>query len=514
MRQDSGGIMSEAQNTLVDAIVAAAADLDAIAIESSAQGRYSYHRFHGLIYRYAHALVSLGVRPGDRVAVQVDKSVDAIALYLATVASGAVFLPLNTAYTAREVAYFLQDATPRLLVCDPASSLPHHDAITELALSIRTLDAHGGGSLAALAEVQPRVFKTVPRSGDDLAAILYTSGTTGRSKGAMLSHNNLLSNARTLVDHWQFSESDVLIHTLPVYHTHGLFVATNVALLANARMLFEPQFSVEAVLSHLPSATAMMGVPTHYVRLLQDQRLSASLTHNMRVFISGSAPLLEETFNAFHARTGHCILERYGMTETSMSLSNPYSGERIAGTVGQPLPGLEARIVDIESQEPSAVGEIGMLEVRGPHVFQGYWQMPEKTAAEFRDDGFFITGDLARCDERGYFSIVGRGKDLIISGGLNVYPKEVELCLDRLEGVVESAVVGVPHPDFGEAVVAVVVPAQGVEIDESALGNALVDQLAKFKQPKRIITVSELPRNTMGKVQKNVLREQYQALFA
>ncbi|MBU2944857.1 malonyl-CoA synthase [Shimia thalassica] len=458
--------------------------------------------------RMAGALVGCGVQPGDRVAVQVDKTIEAIQLYLGTVMAGGVFLPLNTAYTTPEVAYFLGDATPRVVVCDPARA----DAIAEVAGDARilTLDAKGRGSLEE-AIVGRGGFTPVSRGADDLAAILYTSGTTGRSKGAMLSHKNLASNSETLRDYWQFTKSDVLIHALPIFHTHGLFVATNVALLAGASTEFLSKFDADQILEAMPRATALMGVPTFYTRLLDDPRLDRARAANMRLFISGSAPLLVDTHEKWEERTGHRILERYGMTETNMSTSNPYEGERRAGTVGFPLPGVEARIRNDGQEVPT--GDIGVLEVRGDNVFQGYWQMPEKTAEELLPDGWFITGDLSKFDEDGYVTIVGRAKDLVITGGFNVYPKEIESLIDDMEGVLESAVIGVPHPDFGEAVVAVVV-ADGAELSEKSILAGLAGQLAKFKQPKTVIVLPELPRNTMGKVQKKALREDYAALFA
>lgn len=458
--------------------------------------------------RNAAALVAMGVKPGDRVAVQVEKTIEAIQLYLGTVMAGGVFLPLNTAYTTPEVAYFLGDARPRVLVCDPARA----DDLAEVAGDARvvTLDGQELGSLTD-AVVGRGGFDPVPRGPDDLAAILYTSGTTGRSKGAMLSHENLASNSLMLRDYWQFSDQDVLIHALPIFHTHGLFVATNVALLAGARLVFLKGFNADEILDAMPRATALMGVPTFYTRLLADERLTRERTANMRLFISGSAPLLVDTHEAWEDRTGHRILERYGMTETNMSTSNPYVGERRAGTVGFPLPGVEARIMADGKEVPQ--GEIGVLHVRGANVFQGYWQMPEKTAEELLPDGWFITGDMARMDEDGYITIVGRAKDLVITGGFNVYPKEVESLIDGLPGVLESAVIGVPHPDFGEAVVAVVVPA-GEGTSAEAVKAALSGQLAKFKQPKEVVLLDALPRNTMGKVQKKALREGYAHLFA
>jgi malonyl-CoA/methylmalonyl-CoA synthetase len=394
-------------------------------------------------------------------------------LYLATIRAGGVFLPLNTAYTLAELGYFIADAEPRVVVCDPAKREGIETIAAPIGARVVTLDARGQGSLMEAAEAQAPDFATVPRQGDDLAAILYTSGTTGRSKGAMLTQDNLVSNALTLRDHWRFTADDVLVHALPIYHTHGLFVATNCVLFSGARMIFLPRFDPDAVMAALPRATSLMGVPTFYTRLLQDPRLTREATAHMRLFVSGSAPLLAETHREWQAKTGHAILERYGMTETNMNTSNPYEGDRVPGTVGFPLPGVDLRIADPESGRVLPQGEIGMIEVRGPNVFQGYWRMPEKTAAEFRADGFFITGDLGRIDERGYVHIVGRGKDLIITGGFNVYPKEVETEIDGLPGVVESAVIGVPHADFGEGVTAVVVAQKGAPISEADVLKAL-----------------------------------------
>jgi malonyl-CoA/methylmalonyl-CoA synthetase len=448
--------------------------------------------FFAMIAQQANALRHLGVQPGDRVAVQVAKSPTALATYGACVALGAVYLPLNTAYTASEIAYFLSDATPRVFICDPATAAPDGPQML-------TMDAMGKGTLADLAATMPQTVDATPRGPDDLAALLYTSGTTGRSKGAMLSQRNLLSNAEVLVDHWHFTPSDVLLHALPIFHTHGLFVATNVTLLAGAKMVFLPGFNAAEIIRLLPEATVMMGVPTFYTRLLDQSGLTQA-AEDRRLFISGSAPLLAETHRAWEAATGHRILERYGMTETNMNTSNPYNGDRRAGTVGQPLPGVELRIV--------GEGEVGVIEVRGPNVFQGYWQMPEKTAEELRPDGWFITGDLGRMVD-GYLEIVGRAKDLVITGGYNVYPKEVEIALDAQPGVTESAVIGLPHPDFGEAVFAVIV---GSITPEAALA-AIAPTLARFKQPKAAVVVPDLPRNTMGKVQKNVLRDTYRDWF-
>lgn len=461
----------------------------------------------------AHVLSQLGVEAGDRVAVQVEKSPEAIFLYLACLRAGAIFLPLNTAYTLTELEYFFRDAEPRLIVCDPARVTEIGALAQDSGAAVATLGGKGEGSLTDRASEAAVDFHDVARGPDDLAAILYTSGTTGRSKGAMLSHENLASNARVLVDLWRFTAADVLIHALPVFHTHGLFVATNVVLMAGASMLFETKFDPARIVSLLPRATVLMGVPTFYVRLLQQDGLNRQAAKNIRLFISGSAPLLAETHRAWRERTGHAILERYGMTETNMNTSNPYDGERRAGTVGFPVTGVSLRITDPESGETLAKGDVGMIEVRGPNVFCGYWRMPEKTKAEFRDDGFFITGDLGLIDADGYVHIVGRGKDLIISGGYNIYPKEVESEIDALPGVAESAVIGVAHPDFGEGVTAVVVRAPGSTISAAGIVEAIAGRLARYKHPKRVIFVDELPRNTMGKVQKNLLREAYKDLY-
>ncbi len=463
--------------------------------------------------RYAHALRALGVKVGDRVAVQVEKSPENLYLYLATIRAGAVFLPLNTAYTIRELDYFIADAGPALVVCDPLVEEEIAGLIDPMDAKVATLDAHGQGTLTDIAESRPSTFATVQRAPTDLAAICYTSGTTGRSKGAMLTHGNLASNAATLVGLWKFTAEDVLIHALPIYHVHGLFVATNVLLMAGGSMIFRSKFDAADALSLMPRATALMGVPTFYTRLLAQSGLTREAVAGMRLFISGSAPLLAEVHREWSDRTGTAILERYGMTETGMNTSNPYDGDRVAGTVGYPLPDVALRIADPESGAPLGQGEIGMIEVKGPNVFAGYWNMPEKTAAEFRPDGFFITGDLGTIDARGYVSIVGRGKDLIISGGFNVYPKEVEEELDTLPGVVESAVIGLPHPDFGEGVTAVVATGGKGAFSEDAVIAALKDRLARFKQPKRVLFVDDLPRNAMGKVQKALLREIHAGLY-
>ncbi|MBO6883127.1 MAG: malonyl-CoA synthase [Marivita sp.] len=469
--------------------------------------------FLELVSQMANALGALGVVPGDRVAVHIEKSPEALALYAACVKSGAVFLPLNTAYTPIELSYFVEDSRAKLFLCDPSEL----DAVTDIAkvtgAILHSLGAEGDGSFMDLARAQPSHSDIAERKAEDLAALLYTSGTTGRSKGAMLTQANLLSNAEALVDAWQFTDRDVLLHALPIFHTHGLFVATNTLLLAGGSMIFLPKFDLDTVLRLMPKATTMMGVPTFYTRLLDDARFTADLARHMRLFISGSAPLLAETHIQFEQRTGHRILERYGMTETNMNTSNPYTGERRAGTVGFALPGVEVKICHPETGATLPQGEIGVLEVRGPNVFKGYWNMPEKTREELREDGFFITGDLALIDADGYVQIVGRGKDLIISGGYNIYPKEIELLLDTQPGVKESAVIGAPHPDFGESVVAVLVPEAGATVDLDAIDAAVRESLAGFKRPRVIEVIDALPRNTMGKVQKNQLRDQYAGVF-
>jgi malonyl-CoA/methylmalonyl-CoA synthetase len=483
------------------------------AIETIDGQRISYAELMARAGRMANVLVDRGVKPGDRVAAQTEKSVTGLVLYLATVRVGAVYLPLNTAYTLNELEYFITDAEPSLVVCDPSKAAGIATIAGKVGGKVETLGPDGLGSLADAAATSPSGFATVLRTDDDLAAILYTSGTTGRSKGAMLSHDNLASNSLTLVDYWRFSDKDVLIHALPIYHTHGLFVASNVTLFARGSMIFLPKFDPDLIIKLMARATALMGVPTFYTRLLQNPALSRQTTKHMRLFVSGSAPLLAETHREWFARTGHAVLERYGMTETNMNTSNPYDGERVPGAVGFPLPGVSVRVTDPESANALAREEIGMIEVKGPNVFKGYWRMPEKTRSEFRDDGFFITGDLGKIDSKGYVHILGRGKDLVISGGFNVYPKEIESEIDAMPGVIESAVIGVPHADFGEGVTAVVVCARDADVSEASVLKALDGRLAKFKMPKRVIVVGELPRNAMGKVQKNVLRDTYADLY-
>ncbi|WP_171124591.1 MULTISPECIES: malonyl-CoA synthase [unclassified Ruegeria] len=469
--------------------------------------------FLDMAARIANALTGYGLEPGDRVAVQVEKSPEALAVYAACAQTGLVFLPLNTGYTVGELTYFIENSSASLVLCDPRNEADLAPIAQAQNARLETLSSDGTGSLMRRALGMLPAFEPVRRTEDDLAAFLYTSGTTGRSKGAMLSQANLLSNADTLVQEWRFTRDDVLLHALPIFHTHGLFVATNVVLASGGSMIFLPKFDLDDVLRLMPQATSMMGVPTFYTRLLADDRFTGDLAQHMRLFISGSAPLLAETHERFEARTGHRILERYGMTETNMNTSNPYDGERRAGTVGFPLPDVELKVTDPDTGDAMPQGEIGMIEVRGPNVFQGYWGMPEKTAAELRDDGFFITGDLGHVDADGYVHIVGRGKDLIISGGYNVYPKEVELVLDDQPGVLESAVIGVPHPDFGETVLGILVVEPGQTPDIALIQANVQKELARFKHPRKLIVLDELPRNTMGKVQKNILRERYQDLF-
>jgi malonyl-CoA/methylmalonyl-CoA synthetase len=491
--------------------VAAATDPEKQFLRPPQSPALSFRQVFATAARFAHVLVKHGVVPGDRVAAQAEKSPASLILYLACLRAGAVYLPLNTGYTPAELAYFIQDAEPRLFVSAEKNREKIQAAVPPV--DILTISDDGkAGSLITQAASAAMDFPDAPVGMSDLASILYTSGTTGRSKGAMLSHGNLYSNAESLKQAWAFSADDVLLHALPIFHIHGLFVATNVTLLSGASMLFLPKFEPDAIFQALPEASVMMGVPTFYTRLLKDSRLNRETTQHMRLFISGSAPLLPETHREWQARTGHAILERYGMTETNMNTSNPYRGARIPGSVGLPLPGVEVRVADGEGNALPQ-GEIGMVEIRGPNVFQGYWRMPEKTKAEFRNDGFFITGDMGVIGPDGYLSIVGRGKDLIITGGLNVYPREIESLLDDLPGVEESAVVGLPHDDFGEGVTAFLVLKNGAQLTEAAVQDALCEQLARFKLPKRVIFVDQLPRNTMGKVQKSTLRQDYASLY-
>jgi malonyl-CoA/methylmalonyl-CoA synthetase len=488
-------------------------DPNRLAIETQDGGHITYGDLIARTGQVANALAARGVKPGDRVAAQTEKSVAGLVLYLAAIRAGAVYLPLNTAYTLNELDYFITDAEPSVVVCDPSRAEGIGTIAAKVKARVETLGADGRGSLTEAAAAAKPEFATVVRGNDDLAAILYTSGTTGRSKGAMLSHDNLASNSLTLVDYWRFTANDVLIHALPIYHTHGLFVASNVTLFARASMIFLPKFDPDLIIKLMARATVLMGVPTFYTRLLQNPALNKDTTSHMRLFISGSAPLLADTHREWEARTGHAVLERYGMTETNMNTSNPYDGERVAGAVGHPLPGVSVRVTEPESGKVLPSEEIGMIEVRGPNVFKGYWRMPEKTRSEFRDDGFFITGDLGKIDAQGYVHILGRGKDLVISGGFNVYPKEIESEIDAMPGVIECAVIGVPHADFGEGVTAVVVCGKDTGVSEASVLKALDGRLAKFKMPKRVFVVDELPRNTMGKVQKNVLRDTYREIY-
>ncbi len=478
-----------------------------------ADGRvWTYQDVECASARMANLMFSLGLRPGDRVAAQVEKTPEALVLYLAAIRAGMVFLPLNPAYQRQEIDYFLGDAKPGLFVCRPQTrALANELAAKAGVANVLELGDDGRGSLIDAATPHPDTFDTLKRKGDDLAAILYTSGTTGRSKGAMLTHRNLAVNALTLHEYWQFTPGDVLLHMLPTFHVHGLFIASHCALLNGSAMFFENKFDIARALKLLPQSTVFMGVPTYYVRLLAEQGFSREHCADMRLFISGSAPLLKETFDEFVKRSGHVILERYGMTEGGMFTSNPYDGERRGGTVGFPLPCTKVRIID-DQGAPCKTGAIGNIQVRGGNVFVGYWQMPEKTKEEFTADGWFKTGDMGMLDADGYVSIIGRSKDLVITGGLNVYPKEIEGMIDALPGVAESAIIGLPHPDFGEAVTAVVVRAKndrGAALSEAGIIAALRGELANFKLPKTIHLVDDLPRNAMGKVQKNVLRERY-----
>ena len=498
------------------------ADLDAVAIETDNDLFYTWRDLDQGTAKLANLLASLNLPAGSRIAVQVEKSVEAAMLYLATVRAGYVFLPLNTAYQSGEMAYFIGNAEPAVVVCSPQN----FGWVSKIAFQagtghVFTLGDDRTGSLLDRAAHCSDAHTGVPMQADDLAAILYTSGTTGRSKGAMLTHGNLLSNARVLQDYWGWKPGDVLIHALPIFHVHGLFVALHGALLNGSKMLWFGKFDPQRIIQKLPHATVFMGVPTLYVRLLAEPGLTKDAVRTMRLFIAGSAPLLIETFNAWRERTGHTILERYGMSETIMLTSNPYGSdarypnqcERRGGTVGFPLPGVSLRVHGDDGRE-LPTGEIGGIQVKGPNVFKGYWRMPEKTAEEFTADGYFKTGDVGRVDERGYVTIVGRSKDLIISGGYNVYPAEIEGYINDMPGVAESALVGVPHPDFGEVGVAVVVAKPGAALQADAITASLKAKLANFKIPKRCFVVPELPRNTMGKVQKNVLRDQYAQLFA
>jgi malonyl-CoA/methylmalonyl-CoA synthetase len=494
-------------------------DRQSCALETHDGLYYSWSDLERATAMMANLLQGLGIPKGSRVAVQVEKSPEALFLYLATIKAGYVYLPLNTAYQATEIEYFIQNAEPAVMVC----SSKNFAWVSKIAFKsgtrhVFTLDDNRTGTLLDRAAVQSDRFKTVACDDDDLAAILYTSGTTGRSKGAMLTHKNLSSNALVLQKFWGWKKGDVLLHALPIFHVHGLFVAAHGALINGSKMIWLPRLDTAALIQNMPRSTVMMGVPTFYVRLLADKNFTKAVCRNMRLFVSGSAPLLTETFNTFKELTGETILERYGMSETVMLVSNPYKGARVGGSVGLPLTGVNVRVVD-ENNKPCAVNEIGSIQVKGPNIFKGYWRMPEKTAEEFTTDGWFKTGDVGRFGGMAngakvpddYLCIVGRSKDLIISGGYNVYPKEIESFIDDMDGVDESAVIGVPHPDFGEAVMAIVVAKPGAKLDSKAMIDVLKGQIANFKVPKRIEIVSDLPRNAMGKVQKNILRQQYTA---
>ncbi len=470
----------------------------------------TFSELERLSAQMANLLLEQGLNAGDRVAVQVEKSPEALALYLAVLRAGGVYLPLNTAYMPDELAYFVGNAEPGIVVATqrqmPVFQQIRHD--TGCVFQMLTLEADGGGSLTTAAQVHAETFASVERDDSDIAAILYTSGTTGRPKGAMISHGNLSSNARVLGEYWGWQKDDVLLHALPIFHVHGLFVACNISLSQGTEMIYLSRLDIDEMIRQLPASTVLMGVPTFYTRLLADPRFDSELVKNMRLFVSGSAPLLEETFAEFEARTGHQILERYGMTETGMNTSNPLNGERLPGTVGFPLPGTSVRIVDADGKVLAA-NEVGSLQVKGPNVFAGYWRMPEKTASEFSSDGYFITGDLGKIDDQGYVSIVGREKDLIISGGYNIYPKEVEMVLNEIDGVLESAVFAFKDKDFGEGVAAAIVTDGSASVTDTAIKGICKGRLAGYKLPRKIVMLEELPRNTMGKVQKNILREKY-----
>ena len=471
----------------------------------------TYLEFNEIVNQISNYLIDINLLPGDRVAIQAEKNVIQLATYVATIKAGGVYLPLNTGYTLSELEYFFNDAKPKVIIVDDKIQNEVKNLVSYSSVSILSLNLDETGSLIEQIKNYPKKFQSIKRNENDLAAILYTSGTTGKSKGAMLSHRNLVSNTEVLRNFWKFTENDVLLHMLPIYHTHGLFVACNLLAIVGGSMIFLEKFDAEKALLWMKRATSMMGVPTFYTRLLANEKLNNESAKHKRLFISGSAPLLSETHIEFEKRTGKKILERYGMTETNMNISNPYDGLRKAGTVGIPLPGIEIRIVNEEGDEVK-VGQIGTIELKGENIFKGYWGMEEKTKESFKDDGFFITGDLAKKDENGYFTIVGRDKDMIISGGLNVYPKEIEDVINELPNITESAVFGVQHDDFGEAVVAAVVTTDDKN-DGSQILDYTKDKIAKYKQPKKIIFMSNLPRNSMGKVQKNKLRENNKSLF-
>ena len=480
-------------------------------LETASGRTYSYADLERETARLARFFTEHGIAPGERIAAQADKSPEALFLYLAALRAGLIYLPLNTAYQRGEMEYFLADAKPAVVVCRPqALALTQELAQAAGTRFMYTLDETGGGTLMDASRYTPAEFDTAVVGPDDLAVILYTSGTTGRSKGAMLTHGNIASNTLTLHAYWGFRPDDVLLHALPIFHVHGLLIAANLSLLSTGKMFFLKRFDVKQVVGYLPRATVFMGVPTYYTRLLAEPGFTRDVCRGVRLFISGSAPLLKETFEAFQQRTGHAILERYGMSETGMNTSNPLAGERVAGTVGPPLPGIALRVVG-DDGGPLPAESVGHIQVKGPNVFRGYWGMPEKTHEDFTADGYFKTGDVGKLDARGYLTIVGRSKDLVISGGYNVYPKEIETLIDEMPEVVESAVIGVPHPDFGEAVTAVIVAKPGAGLTETEVIQRLKGDIANYKVPKRVYFVDELPRNAMGKVQKNTLRERYGA---
>ena len=494
-------------NFLNDNLFSVHANSNKIFIETESQ-KYSFKEFDYLVNKIANLLIASGLSEGDRVLVKLEKSIFSFALYISTIRAGGIFIPVNNDYTASEIEYFIDNSMPYIFISNDKSI----EEVQNKNLKTFSLNNDGSGNFNKNVRTQKTSFQPVKRKKDDIASILYTSGTTGRSKGAMLSHNNLFSNTKELLRIWKFNENDVLLHALPIYHIHGLFVACNLCLLSGAKIHFIKKFQTEKVIEYLPKSTVMMGVPTFYTRLIESNKLNVQITNNIRVFISGSAPLLSETHKEFESLTGHKILERYGMTETNMNTSNPYDGERRAGTVGFPLPGIKIRITDTEKNHKMASEKIGMIEIKGENVFEGYWKMSDKTKESFTDDGYFVTGDLGKFSSDGYLSIIGRNKDLIISGGLNIYPKEIEVVIDGINNVKETAVIGVTHKDFGEAVVAVVV-ADREKVSESSIMEIVQTKLAKFKQPKKIIFLNALPRNAMGKVQKQNLRDNYNKLF-
>ena len=494
-------------NFLNDNLFSVYANSNKIFIETESQ-KYSFKEFDDLVNKIANLLIASNLSQGDRVLVKLEKSIFSFALYIASIRAGGIFVPVNNDYTASEIDYFIENSIPYIFISNDESI----KKVQNRNLKTFSLNSDMSGTFLENIKTQNTSFVPIERKKNDIASILYTSGTTGRSKGAMLSHNNLFSNTRELLKIWKFNENDALLHALPIYHIHGLFVACNLCLISGAKIHFIQKFQTEKVIEYLPKSTVMMGVPTFYTRLLESKKLNSQITENIRVFISGSAPLLSETHKEFEKVTGHKILERYGMTETNMNTSNPYDGERRAGTVGIPLPGINIRITDPETNVKLGSEKIGMIEIKGENIFEGYWTMEEQTKDSFTVDGYFITGDLGKFSSDGYLSIIGRNKDLIISGGLNIYPKEIEVVIDGINYVKESAIIGIPHKDFGEAVLAIVV-ANNEKISETTIMKVIQTKLAKFKQPKKIIFVSELPRNAMGKVQKQTLRNNYNKIF-